>query len=66
MATQQRHWPTAMIVIAVLLLAGPAIWLLAIALDYIWAFGIVGILVVVVLVGAFIFVKRRYDADHVT
>jgi hypothetical protein len=50
-----------MIVISILILAGPIIWGLAMIFDIITAMSIGGILVVIALVALFIWLKNRID-----
>lgn len=57
-----NRFPTWMIVIAIIILAAPAVWLLSIAIDFLWAFGIVGVLVVGAIVLTFAWAKRRVGA----
>jgi hypothetical protein len=58
---EQRQWPTWMIVVVILLLAGPAIWALSIFMHIIAAMSIVGILVVVAIVALFIYLNKRVN-----
>ena len=50
-----------MIVIAIILLAGPLIWALSIFLNIIAAMSIVGILVVVAFIALFVYVNKRVN-----
>ena|GEM_PF-3553807 len=62
MATSTHNrFPTWMIVISILILAGPIIWGLAMIFDIITAMSIGGILVVIALVALFIWLKNRID-----
>ncbi len=64
MATQQKQWPTWIIVISVIILAPILIVVLRISLGWLSAIGIVGVLVIAAFVGLFIWVKRRVDAER--
>jgi hypothetical protein len=50
-----------MIVVAILILAAPAIWLLSFLVDFLVAFGIVGIIAVGAVVWVFAWAKRRVE-----
>lgn len=60
-STSKNRFPAWMIVIAILLLAGPIIWGLSAFMHIIAAMSIGGILVVVALVALFIWLKGRVD-----
>jgi len=62
MATSTHNrFPTWMIVVSILILAGPIIWGLTMIFDIITAMSIGGILVVIALVALFIWLKNRID-----
>ena len=60
-STSTNRFPTWMIVISILILAGPIIWGLTIFFDILTAMSIGGILVVIALVVLFIWLKGRVD-----
>jgi len=61
-ATQtKQNFPTWMVVVAILILAGPIIWALSIFMNIIAAMSIGGILVVVAFVMLFIYVNKRVN-----
>ena len=62
-ATQNR-FPTWMIVVSIIILAGPIIWALSLFMHIVAAMSIGGILVVVALIGLFIWMKGRVDAER--
>jgi len=50
-----------MIVVAILILAAPAIWLLSRAVSFLTAFGIVGVIAVAAVVWVFVWAKGRVE-----
>ncbi len=60
-STSQNRWPTWVIVISILILAGPIIWALAVFFDIITAMSIGGILVVAALIGLFVWLNKRVN-----
>lgn len=64
MASSDNKWPTAIIVIAAILLIGPIIWALSLTMNVIAAAGIGIVIVGVLIVLAFIWFKRRVDAQR--
>jgi hypothetical protein len=61
-ATQtKQNFPTWMIVIAIILLAGPIIWALTIFFNLITAMSIGGILVVVAIIALFVYLNKRVN-----
>jgi len=58
-SSTQNRFPTWMIVISILILAGPIIWGLAMIFDIITAMSIGGILVVIALIALFVWLKNR-------
>jgi len=61
-ATQtKQNFPTWIIVVAILILAGPLIWALSIFMDIIAAMSIGGILVVVAIVALFVYINKRVN-----
>ena len=62
MSTQtKQNFPTWMIVVAILILAGPIIWALSTVMHIVAAMSIGGILVVVVIVALFIYLNKRVN-----
>ncbi len=62
MATQtNKKTPTWIIVVIILILAGPAIWALTIAINLVAAMSIVGILLVVAFIALFVYVNKRVN-----
>ena len=59
--TPKNRFPTWMVVISILILAGPIIWGLTMLFDIITAMSIGGILVVAALIVLFIWLKREVD-----
>ena len=59
-----NRFPTWMIVISILILAGPIIWGLSMFMHIITAMSIGGILVVAALVVLFIWLKGRVDDER--
>lgn len=55
----ENRFPTWMVVVAILILAAPAVWLLSFVIDFLWAFGIVGVIAVAAVVFTFVWAKRR-------
>ena len=60
--TARSRTPTWIIVIAIIILAIPAIFALRFAVGFLWAFGIVGVLAVGAVVAVFVWAKRRIEA----
>lgn len=56
-----NRYPTWMIVVAILILAAPAIWLLSRAVSFLIAFGIVGLIAVAAVVWVFVWAKGRVE-----
>jgi hypothetical protein len=62
LSTQTKQkWPTWVIVVAIVILAGPLIWALSIFMHIIAAMSIVGILVVVAFIALFVYVNKRVN-----
>lgn len=62
MSTQtKQNFPTWMIVVAILILAGPIIWALSTVMHIVAAMSIGGILVVVAIVALFIYLNKRVN-----
>ncbi len=62
MATQtNKKTPTWIIVVIILILAGPAIWALTITINLVAAMSIVGILLVVAFIALFVYVNKRVN-----
>ncbi len=62
-ATQNR-FPTWMIVVSIIILAFPIVYALSLFMHIVAAMSIGGILVVVALIGLFIWLKKRVDAQR--
>jgi hypothetical protein len=63
-ASSDNKWPTAIIVIAVILLIGPIIWALSLTMNILAATGIGLVIAVVLIVLAFMWAKRRVDSQR--
>ncbi|MEN8238322.1 MAG: hypothetical protein ABFR53_03860 [Actinomycetota bacterium] len=62
MSTQaKQNFPTWMIVIAIILLAGPIIWGLSAVMHIAAAMSIGGILVVIAIVALFVYLNKRVN-----
>ena len=62
MSTQEKQdFPTWIVVVAIILLAGPIIWALSIFMGLLQAMSIGGILVVVAIVLLFIWLNKRVN-----
>jgi nitrate reductase gamma subunit len=57
----EQQWPTWVVVVAILILAIPLIWMLSIFMHVLAAMSIGGILVVVAIIGLFVWLNRRVD-----
>jgi nitrate reductase gamma subunit len=57
----EKQWPTWVVVVAILILAIPLIWMLSIFMHVLAAMSIGGILVVVAIIGLFVWLNRRVD-----
>jgi len=62
--SSENRWPTWVIVIAILILAGPIIWGLYVLFDIVTAMSIGGLLIVAALIGLFIWLNKRVDAKR--
>ena len=62
--TSKNRFPTWMIVVSILILAVPVIWGLSLFMHVIAAMSIGGILVVAALIGLFVWLKGRVDAQR--
>jgi hypothetical protein len=60
-STEHNRFPTWMIVISILILAGPIIWALAVIFDIVTAMSIGGILVVVAIIALFVWLNKRVN-----
>jgi hypothetical protein len=60
-SSSESRFPTWMIVISIIILAGPIIWALSLFMHIVAAMSIGGILVVVALIALFIWLKGRVD-----
>ena len=63
-STSQNRFPTWMIVVSIIILAPLVIWGLSLFMHVVAAMSIGGILVVAALVGLFIWLKGRVDAER--
>ena len=63
-STPQNRFPTWMIVVSIIILAPLVIWGLSLFMHVVAAMSIGGILVVAALVGLFIWLKGRVDAER--
>lgn len=59
----RRQWPTWVIIVAVLILAIPIIWGLAILTNLLAAMSIGGILIVAGIIGVFIWLRGRVEKE---
>lgn len=57
----QKQWPTWMIVVAALILIGPIVWALWVAVNLVTAMSIGGILLVVLIVWVFTRLNKRVN-----
>lgn len=60
-AQTKQDFPTWIVVVAIIILAGPIIWALTIFVDIVTAMSIGGILVVVAIVALFIWLNKRVN-----
>jgi len=63
-SAQQNRFPTWMIVVSIIILAFPIIWGLSLFMHVVAAMSIGGILVIAALIGLFIWLKGRVDAER--
>ena len=62
MSTQEKQdFPTWIIVVSIILLAGPIIWALTIFMGVLQAMSIGGILVVIAIVALFVWLNKRVN-----
>ena len=62
MTTQEKQdFPTWIVVVAIILLAGPIIWALTIFMSVLQAMSIGGILVVIAIVALFVWLNKRVN-----
>ena len=59
--TYERKWSTGVVVVAILILAIPIIWAIAILTNLLAAMSIGGILVVAAIIGLFIWLRSRVE-----
>lgn len=59
----KRQWPTWVVIVAILILAIPIIWGLAILTNLIAAMSIGGILIVAGIIGVFIWLRGRVEKE---
>ncbi len=59
--TYERKWSTGVVVVAILILAIPIIWAIAILTSLLAAMSIGGILVVAAIIGLFIWLRSRVE-----
>lgn len=60
-AQTKQDFPTWIVVVAIIILAGPIIWALTIFVDIVTAMSIGGILVVIAIVALFIWLNKRVN-----
>ncbi len=63
MSEPQRKWPTWVVIVAILILAIPIIWGLAILTNLLAAMSIGGILIVAGIIGLFIWLRGRVEKE---
>ncbi len=59
----KRHWPTWVVIVAILILAIPIIWGLAILTNLLAAMSIGGILIIAGIIGVFIWLRGRVEKE---
>ncbi len=59
--TYEQKWSTWVVVVAILILAIPIIWAIAILTNLLAAMSIGGILVVVAIIGLFVWLRSRVE-----
>ncbi len=59
----KRQWPTWVIIVAILILAIPIIWGLAVLTNLLAAMSIGGILIVAGIIGVFIWLRGRVEKE---
>ena len=59
----KRHWPTWVVIVAILILAIPIIWGLAILTNLLAAMSIGVILVIAGIIGVFIWLRGRVEKE---
>jgi len=57
----EQHWPTWVVVVAVLILAIPLIWMANVFFGLLGAMSLGGILLVVGIIALFVWLNRRVD-----
>lgn len=62
MASQNQHWPTWVVVVAVIILIPPIVWALSATLNLIAAMSIGGILLVAGVIALFVWGLKKADA----
>jgi hypothetical protein len=58
---EKKNFPTWIVVVSIIILAGPIIWALTIFMNLIAAMSIGGILVVVAIVALFVYLNKRVN-----
>jgi len=61
--TTQQHWPTWVVVVAIIILIPPVIWALSSALNVLAALSIGGVLLVVGVIALFSWGLKRTDVS---
>ena len=59
----KRQWPTWVVIVAILILAIPIIWGLAILTNLLAAMSIGGILIIAGIIGVFIWLRGRVEKE---
>ncbi|MCL1594699.1 MAG: hypothetical protein M3132_10145 [Actinomycetia bacterium] len=63
MTTEKQHWPTWVVVIAIIILIPVLVWVLAISLNILAALSIGGILLIAGVVALFVWGLKSADVD---
>lgn len=62
MASQNQHWPTWVVVVAVIILIPPIVWALSATINVVAAMSIGGILLVAGVIALFVWGLKKADA----
>jgi hypothetical protein len=63
LSTAKQHWPTWVVVVALIILIPVLVWVLAISMNILAALSIGGILLIGVVVALFVWGLKREDVD---
>ncbi len=63
-SASENRFPTWMIVVSIIILAPLVIWGLSLFMHVVMAMSIGGILVIAALIGLFVWLKKRVDAER--